>query len=182
MSNDSTPQTSESSPYFQNKNNKIEEYEKNLILSISQLLEEIIKKNKRKKYKIVKDSFYSEIIPKITISDYIFRIIKYTKINISTLILSVTSITSFMRKTRNFLSINNIHKLLIVSCFLNAKFNEDYTFSSKFYAKVGGISYKELNFLELEFYKKNNYSLYISEDLYNNYLNFFQLKAKKLRV
>ena len=32
MSNDSTPQTSESSPYFQNKNNKIEEYEKNLIL------------------------------------------------------------------------------------------------------------------------------------------------------
>ncbi len=87
-----------------------------------------------------------------------------------------------MRKTRNFLSINNIHKLLIVSCFLNAKFNEDYTFSSKFYAKVGGISYKELNFLELEFYKKNNYSLYISEDLYNNYLNFFQLKAKKLKV
>ena len=103
MSNDSTPQTSESSPYFQNKNNKIEEYEKNLILSIYQLLEEIIKKNKRKKYKILKDSFYSEIIPKITISDYIFRIIKYTKINISTLILSITSINSFMKKTRDFL-------------------------------------------------------------------------------
>ena len=64
MSNDSTPQTSESSPYFQNKNNKIEEYEKNLILSISQLLEEIIKKNKRKKYKTLKDIFYSEMIPK----------------------------------------------------------------------------------------------------------------------
>ena len=87
-----------------------------------------------------------------------------------------------MRKTRNFLSINNIYKLLIVSCFLNAKFNEDYTFSSKFYAKVGGISYKELNYLEFEFYKKNDYSLYVNEEMYNNYLNFFQSKAKRIKI
>ena len=174
MSNDSTPQTSESSPYFQNKNNKIEEYEKNLILSISQLLEEIIKKNKRKKYKILKDSFYSEIVPKITISDYIFRIIKYTKINISTLILSVTSITSFMRKTRNFLSINNIHKLLIVSCFLNAKFNEDYTFSSKFYAKVGGVSINEIDTLEYAFLILIDFKLYVSEELFQKYSDYIQ--------
>jgi hypothetical protein len=87
-----------------------------------------------------------------------------------------------MRKTRNFLSINNIYKLLIVSCFLNAKFYKDYTFSSKFYTKVGGISLKELNLLEIEFYHKNNYSLFIVEDMYNKYLNFFQLKAKKLKV
>ena len=61
MSDNSTPQTSESSPCIQNINNTIEEYERILILSISQLLEEIIKKIK---YKTLKDIFYSEMIPK----------------------------------------------------------------------------------------------------------------------
>jgi hypothetical protein len=47
---------------------------------------------------------------------------------------------------------------------------------------VGGISYKELNNLEFEFYKKNDYSLYVNEEMYNNYLNFFQSKAKRIKI
>ena len=182
MSSNSTPQTSESSPCFQNTNNTIEEPDRILLLSISQLLEETIKKNKRKKFKILNDCFFSKMIPKISIYDYLFRIVKYTKINISTLILSIASITSLMKKTKNALSYYNIHKLLIASCLLNSKFHEDYTYSSKFYAKVGGISYKELNILEIEFYKKIDYSLLVSEDMFNNYYEFFQTKAKKIKV
>ena len=181
MSSNSTPQTSESSPCFQNTNNTIEEPDRILLLSISQLLEETIKKNKRKKFKILNDCFFSKMIPKISIYDYLFRIVKYTKINISTLILSIASITSLMRKTKNALSYYNIYKLIIASCLLNSKFHEDYTYSSKFYAKVGGISYKELNILEIEFYKKIDYSLLVSEDMFNNYYEFFQTKAKKLK-
>ena len=67
MSNNPTPETSESTPYFQSNICSIEEYDKNIILSISQLLEERIKKNKRKKFKVLKDNFFTEIIPKITI-------------------------------------------------------------------------------------------------------------------
>ena len=44
MSNNQTPETSESTHYFQSNICSIEEYDKNIILSISQLLEEIIKK------------------------------------------------------------------------------------------------------------------------------------------
>ena len=51
MSSNSTPQTSESSPCFQNTNNTIEEPDRILLLSISQLLEETIKKNKKKNLK-----------------------------------------------------------------------------------------------------------------------------------
>ena len=181
MSDNSTPQTSENSPCIHEKNYKIEECDRILILSISQLLEEIIIKNKKKKFKPLKDCFYS-YIPKIKLYDYLLRIVKYTKIKISTLILSITSITSFLRKNRNCLCINNVHKLIIVSCFLNSKFYEDYTHSSHFYGKVGGISYKELNNLEFEFYKKNDYSLYVNEEMYNNYLNFFQSKAKRIKI
>jgi hypothetical protein len=49
MSSNSTPQTSENSPCFQDKNYTIEEWDRILILSISQLLEETIIKNKKKK-------------------------------------------------------------------------------------------------------------------------------------
>ena len=182
MSDNSTPQTSENSPCFQDKNYTIEECDRILILSISQLLEETIIKNKKKKFKPLKDCFYSHMTPTIKLNDYLLRIVKYTKIKISTLILSIASITSFLKKTKNYLCINNIHKLIIVSCLLNAKFHEDLTFSSNFYGKVGGISYKELNYLEYEFYKKIDYSLYVNEEIYNNYLNFFQSKAKRIKI
>ena len=50
MSIYSSTETSDCSPCFQNLNNDIiEEDDRNLILSISQLIEEIIQKNKKKK-------------------------------------------------------------------------------------------------------------------------------------
>ncbi len=179
MSNNPTPETSESTPYFQANICSIEEYDKNIILSISQLLEERIKKNKRKKFKILNDCFFSKMIPKISIYDYLYRIVKYTKINISTLILSIASITSLMRKTKNEICFNNIYKLIITSCFLNSKFYEDVTFSSNFFAKVGGIPTKELNFLEMEFFRKSEYKLLESEENYKSLYNFFLNKSRK---
>ena len=50
MSINSTTKTNECSPCFQNLNNDIiEEDDRNLILSISQLIKKIIQKNKKKK-------------------------------------------------------------------------------------------------------------------------------------
>ncbi len=49
-----------------------------------------------------------------------------------------------------------------------------------FFAKVGGISIKELNYLEMEFYVKCNFSLFKSEENYNTFLNFFLEKSKKI--
>ena len=180
MSFDSSPKTSDSSPFFNNSNyDIIEEEDRSLILSISQLIEEKISKNIKRKIKIKKDCFYSDMINKININDYLLRIVKYTKINISTLILSIASITYLMRKTKNEICFNNIYKLIITSCFLNSKFYEDITFSSNFFAKVGGIPTKELNFLEMEFYRKIEYRLLESEENYKSLYNFFLNKSRK---
>ena len=180
MSIYSSPKTSDCSPCFQNiYNDIIEESDRNLIESISQLIEEKIQKNRKKKIKIKKDCFFSNTLPKISINEYLIRIVKYTKINISTLILSIASITSLMRKNKNAICYNNIYKLIITSCLLNSKFYEDSTHSSNFFAKVGGISIKELNYLEMEFYIKCNFSLFQSEENYNTFLNFFLEKSKK---
>jgi len=49
------------------------------------------------------------------------------------------------------------------------KYNEDENFSNKFYAKVGGISLEETNFLEIQFLKLLDYRLYVTEDAFNIY-------------
>ena len=49
------------------------------------------------------------------------------------------------------------------------KFNEDRYFSNEYYAKVGGVSCKELNSLEKELLQIIDYDLTISHELYEKY-------------
>ena len=181
MSINSIQKTSETSPNVNYIKIKIQDEYFLLIKSISKLLEEIIYKNKKKKHKSYKDYFYSEKIPSLTIYEYISSIVKYTGINQSTLILSIVSITSLMKKTKNSISYNNIYKLIITSIILNAKFYEDFNFSSKLYAYVGRISNEELNLLEYQFYSSCDYSLFVKSNIYEEYYCFFQNKAKNMK-
>ncbi len=43
------------------------------------------------------------------------------------------------------------------------KYNDDDYYKNEFYAKVGGITIKEINGLESEFLQLINYKLYISQ-------------------
>jgi len=150
-----------------------------IILSLSKLINRIIKKNFKKNKnnlsynKIKKDKFFSLYIHNISIYDYIYRIIKYTQIHISTLIISFVQLNNYLKKSKNYLSLNNFFNLFITSCLINAKFYEDKCCSLSIFAKVGDISIEDLKIFEFEFYHKLNFSLYIREDLYINYYNFF---------
>ena len=150
---------------------QLTEKEIKIISSLSKLINVIIKKNLKKKKnilskKIKKDKFFSLYIPTISIYDYIYRIIKFTQINISTLIISFVQLNNYLIKTKNYLCINNFFNLYITSCLINAKFYEDNYCPLSFFAKVGGVSIEELESFEFEFCNKLNFSFYISEDLY----------------
>ena len=57
------------------------------------------------------------------------------------------------------------------------KYNEDNFYSSEVYAKLGGLSLLELNYLEFQFLILIKFSLFIEKDLfdkYNDYLLSFQ--------
>ena len=157
---------------------QLTEKEIKIISSLSKLINVIIKKNLKKKKnilskKIKKDKFFSLYIPTISIYDYIYRIIKFTQINISTLIISFVQLNNYLKKSKNYLSLNNFFNLYITSCLINAKFYEDKCFPLSIFAKVGGITIEELEIFEFEFYHRLNFSLYMREDLYNSYYNFF---------
>jgi len=149
---------------------------KHIIKSITHNLREIIKENihnNQMKYVIKSDLFYLNRLPPISIEDYIKRIFNYTKMNLSSLILSIIYIDRFCELNGYILSLNNIHRMLLAACLLSIKFNEDININTKYYANVAGVTVTDLNNLENYFYIKLNFSLYIDYDFYQKYFEYF---------
>ena len=62
------------------------------------------------------------------------------------------------------------------------KYNEDDYFDNNFYAKVGGVSRKEIDKLEYEFLSLIEFNLFVSEevfDKYNNYIKSVELDEEE---
>ena len=134
-----------------NENNSIETNNKNIEIN--------------KKIRI----FMLKKIPPISIKDFLLRLCKYSKISASTLIFILIYIDRLCQKYKFKINYFNIYKFILASMVIAIKFNEDDFFSSEFYAKLGGISKTEMNYLEYEFISMINFNLYIKEDLFYKY-------------
>ena len=155
--------------------NQISSYDpKQIIKSIAQNLRDIIRENIRNnQMKYVKqDLFYINRHQSISIEDFIKLIYKNTKMSLSTLIISIIYIDKFCEINKYILSLKNVHRILIASCLLSIKFNED-CISTKYYSKIVGINDCDLNNLELYFYIKLQFSLFVDDDDYQRYFDYF---------
>lgn len=146
-----------------------------IIKSIMLNLQELITENEqteRKKY-IQYDIFFLEKIPPISIGDYIKRLVTYTKMDISSLILAIIYIDQFCDSYKYVLSSHNIHRILMTACLISIKFNEDYIVSTKKYGEIAGVSAKDLYCLEYQMYFALNCSLLVDESYYSKYFDYF---------
>ena len=158
-------------PIYISKNLK-----KNIIKSIAQNLKDIIKENiqnNQMKYVIKSDLFYLSRFPSISIEDYINRIFNSTKMNISTLIISIIYIDRFCESNGYVLSLNNIHRILLAACLLSIKFNEDINISEHYYSNIAGVPINDLNNLEFYLYVKLKFSLFVDFEYYQKYFEYF---------
>ena len=73
---------------------------------------------------------------------------KYSKMDISTLIIAIIYIDNFCDKNRSILTQNNIFRILLSVCLLSLKFNEDITVNGKTYAEIAAVSAEDLRNLE----------------------------------
>ena len=146
-----------------------------IISSIALNLQEIINENLMNiKYSYKKgDPFYTLHLPLISLENYIKRIFYFTKIDISTLIISIIYIDTFCDINRYILCLNNIHRIIIASLILSIKFNEDFSFGNDYYAQMANFSVDLLNRLEYEFYVMMNFKLMVNEDIYRKYYAYF---------
>ena len=120
---------------------------------ISDLLNNICEENKVKSENISKKikPFMIKNIPSMSIKDYLIRLSQFTKMNESTIILILIYIDRICNINNFRLSYRNIYKLILSSMIVAIKYNEDNFYSSEIYAKLGGLSVHELNYLEFQF-------------------------------
>ncbi|KAF3941732.1 Cyclin-U4-1 [Dactylella cylindrospora] len=96
--------------------------------------------------------FHSRAPPTITISDYLHRIALHTTLEPSTLLSMVYYIDLLSNHYAAFtISSLTVHRFLITAATVASKGLCDSFCTNTFYARVGGISLRELNVLELEF-------------------------------
>ena len=164
----------------------IPQKDNSLQLSISLAIEQLLSENRKQKYytsKIREQSkmiFSSSTIPKISILEYLNRIVNYTKIEDSTLITSIIYLDS-VTKNGIYLTDYNIHTLLLICILIAIKMNEDDIYTNDYYAEVAGISLKKLNKIEHEFLNMNKFKLFVDKDIfeqYQRYLSNFYLNTK----
>ena len=74
---------------------------------------------------------------------------------------------------------HNIHRIILGCLLLAIKYNEDLYFTNEQYAKVGGVSVQELNDLELYSIQLLNFNLFISEDIYEKYIQYITNYSNK---
>jgi hypothetical protein len=146
-----------------------------LVNKITFLLISIVNDNEDRnfsnQYKIQKKhSFYCSTPASITIGKYIERIVKYTYIEDSTLILAMIYIDRICQYNENILLIEkNLHRILFASILLAIKINEDEFFTNSYYSKVAGIYLWEINRIEYDFTKLIDFNFFVSKDLFEKY-------------
>jgi len=157
-------------------NNNSTELENNkLIKAISQTLSTILENNKKmSNYKeIVKKQskvvFSANLIPNISIKDYLIRIQTYSNIEKSTLILSLIYIDRLCHNSDVKLTYYNIHRILFSAILISIKYNEDSYYDNKYYSEIAGVKLKELKLLEYTFIAMINFKLYINNEIYKKY-------------
>ncbi|KAI4354662.1 hypothetical protein L6164_003509 [Bauhinia variegata] len=96
--------------------------------------------------------FHGLTRPTISIQSYLDRIFKYANCSPSCFVVAYVYLDRFTQRQPT-LPINsfNVHRLLITSVMVSAKFMDDMYYNNAYYAKVGGISTMEMNFLEVDF-------------------------------
>ena len=116
-----------------------------------------------------KQQFTSKKIQKISLGDYLSRIIKYTKIDNSTLIMALIYTDRFCKNNKIFLTEFNVQWILFSAIIIAIKYNEDKYYSDLYYTKIGGLKLKKLNKLEMKFLIWISFKLFIDLKDYEKY-------------
>ncbi|KAG1808483.1 cyclin-domain-containing protein [Suillus variegatus] len=142
-----------------------------LALLIANMLERLIAHND--KIPLLPESltrFHSRTVPNISVLDYLRRIIKWTKVEKSCLLLTLHYVDQICARMPLFtLSSLTCHRFIIASITVCSKGLCDSFCTNALYARVGGIPVPELNILEREFLHAIDWRLMCTREVLQEY-------------
>ncbi|KAF8401675.1 hypothetical protein HHK36_012621 [Tetracentron sinense] len=148
---------------------------------ISALLERSVQKNEKlleaSKKKDVITIFHGLRAPTLSIRQYIDRIFKYSSCSPSCFIVAHIYMDRFLQRLDVHLTSLNVHRLLITSVMVAAKFIDDAFYNNAYYAKVGGVSTAEMNRMEMKFLFSLDFRLHITVGTFGRYCLHLEKEA-----
>ena len=125
-------------------------------------------------FKRKNDIFTLEKPLKIPLNVYIQNILSKTNMEIASFIAAIIYIDQYCEAYKYFLTSNNVHRILLAACLISVKFNEDIVlFNNLYISKKFGITTEELKALEMTLFVSLDYNLYIAEEDYLKYVEYF---------
>ncbi|XP_042414337.1 cyclin-P3-1-like [Zingiber officinale] len=120
--------------------------------------------------------------PTLNIRRYMERIFKYARCSPSCFLLGYIYIERFLQQPNIYLTSLNVHRLIVTSVIVAAKFIDDAFCSNAYYARVGGISTLEMNTLELNFLASLDFKLHVTVGTFDKYCSRIETEAKTYRI
>ncbi|KAL2536565.1 Cyclin-U2-1 [Forsythia ovata] len=151
-----------------------------LVISVlASLIERTLARNERiakncSKWPLPKDAktrvFDCDEVPDMTIQSYLERIFRYTKAGPSVYVVAYVYIDRFCQFYPEFrLGTRNVHRLLITTIIVASKYVEDMNYRNSYLARVGGLTTKEMNKLEVEFLFLMKFKLHVNVSVFESY-------------
>lgn len=152
---------------------------KKLVSAVSTVLEQLCRRNDQQRHRDISNGstctmtltrFHAATPPPITVLEYIQRIAKYSDCSNEVLILAMIYIDRVILANTNFLPNSfTVHRIVVASITIAAKFFDDRYYSNRYYAQIGGLPVAELNTLEIELLYMLAFNLFVSESHFKTY-------------
>ncbi|MDR3492727.1 MAG: hypothetical protein P4M12_11935 [Gammaproteobacteria bacterium] len=152
-------------------------FETDILISVlDEIMQHIISLNKNQPPPQL-TCFCSYEIPKISVKDYLTRLTLYLRATAPELAIIFIYLSRYQSAhPNNLITEFNIHRLLITALVLAQKFHaDDIIHKNTYSAKVGGITLKEMNKLEIEFLIAIDHKLYVTSEEYNQWKNILNI-------
>jgi len=119
-------------------------------------------------------------LPPFTIEAYVKRILHYAPCERESFLAALMYMDRLSRKCGFVFNSMNIHRSLITSLLIAAKFIEENPVDNVYFATVGGVPVKELNEMELTFLSMLDYAVAVTELEFSLYSQLFENQVKLL--
>ncbi|TVU28995.1 hypothetical protein EJB05_20537 [Eragrostis curvula] len=122
-------------------------------------------------------AFRATTKPGISVRAYTARIARFAGCSPACYVVAYVYLDRFLRRGRRLaLAVDSysVHRLLITSVLAAVKFMDDICYNNAYFAKVGGISLVEMNYLEVDFLFGVGFDLNVTPETFGDYCAVLQ--------